>query len=291
MLGLAALGVMMAGISAWAEDKADAKEGAAIQKQAEAFIAAFEKGDARGVAALWSDYTDLVGRRLKGRAAIEKEFAGFFAAHKGLKVRILSESLTMLKPDVAVEEGITEVFVPDGSPPSRARYRNVLVKKDGVWLLGSVKDTPFAPPGNRTHLLPLQGLLGQWAGAREGGEVERIALGWNETGNFVTGRFSTTVRDISVGSARQVIGWDPAAKRIRSWSFDDTGAFGEGVWSRDGDRWVVKSVVTLADGQKETATFVVRPAGDDALIVEVKERTVGGQPLPDAKPVKLTRVK
>lgn len=89
VLGLAALGVVLAGVSARAEDKANAKEGEAIQKQAEAFIAAFEKGDAPGVAALWAedgDYTDVAGRRLKGREAIKKEFAGFFAAHKGLKV-------------------------------------------------------------------------------------------------------------------------------------------------------------------------------------------------------------
>jgi uncharacterized protein (TIGR03000 family) len=34
-------------------EKADPKEGAAIQKQGEAFVEAFQKGDAKGVAALW----------------------------------------------------------------------------------------------------------------------------------------------------------------------------------------------------------------------------------------------
>ena len=28
----------------------------------------------------------------------------------------------------------------------------------------------------------------------------------------------------------QRIGWDPAAKQIRSWEFDSEGGFGEGTW-------------------------------------------------------------
>src|ERR1700758_910265 len=95
------------------------KEGAAIEKNAEAFVEAFHKGDAVAVAALWTDdgkYTDPTGRHLKGREAIQKAFEELFAENKGLKIRIESLSLRFLTPDVAVEEGTTEVIQPDGAP-------------------------------------------------------------------------------------------------------------------------------------------------------------------------------
>lgn len=269
------------------------KEGDAIQKQAEAFLETFQKGDAKALAAFWTDdgeYTDLTGKRLKGRDEIEKAFTEFFTANKGLKLRIDSESLRFLTPDAAVEEGVCEVFPADGGLPSRARFSNLHVKKDGKWLLGSVKDSPYVPPGNYEHLRGLDWMIGEWAGAN-GPEVEHISLAWSDTGNFVVGSFSTTVKDVSVGSAKQWIGWDPSAKRIRSWSFDDTGAFGEGTWSLEGNKWVIKTNTVLQDGAKATATYTVGRAGPDAVTLETKGRTVDGKALPDGKEVTLKRIK
>src|SRR5262249_5082346 len=88
------------------------KEEEALVKQAEAFVAAFHKGDAKAVAAFWmadGDYTDQTGKQMKGRAAIEKAFKEFFAENKGLKLRIDILSLRFVTPDVAFEEGTTEV--------------------------------------------------------------------------------------------------------------------------------------------------------------------------------------
>jgi len=123
-LGLPALAL---GMAAWPgqadQPKADAGEQAAIQKNGEAFVEAFHKGDAKAVAALWAadgEYTDETGHHLKGREAIEKAFQGFFSERKDLKVRIESLSLQFVTPDVAIEEGTSEVSHPDGGPPSRA---------------------------------------------------------------------------------------------------------------------------------------------------------------------------
>src|SRR5262245_7654727 len=76
------------------QPEGDPKDKAAIAKNAETFLEAFHKGDAKALAALWTsdgDYTDQNGRQLKGRDAIEKAFAGLFADNKGLKLRIDSE--------------------------------------------------------------------------------------------------------------------------------------------------------------------------------------------------------
>src|SRR5262249_46143136 len=147
--------------------KGNPKEEAALQKKAEAFVEAFHKGDAKALAAFWApegDYTDQAGNHFRGRAAIEKAFQGLFADHKGLKVRIESLSLRFLTPDVAIEDGTSEVFSPDGSPPSRARFTIVHVKKDGQWHLGSVRDAAFAPPSNYEHLRALEWAVGEWTG-------------------------------------------------------------------------------------------------------------------------------
>src|SRR5215831_16747637 len=127
------------------------KDEAALLKNAEAFVEAFHKGDAKALAAFWTpdgDYTDQTGKKFKGREAIEKAFQGFFAENKGLKLRIDITALRFVTPDVAVEDGTTSVIPPDGGPPSRARYTIVHVKKNDQWFLSSVRDAPFAPPTN-----------------------------------------------------------------------------------------------------------------------------------------------
>src|SRR3954469_25159297 len=88
------------------EDKDHDKDKAAIAKNAEAFVEAFHKGDARALAAFWAPegyYTDQTGKCLKGREAIEKTFQGLFAENKDLKLRIDSLALRFVTPDVAVE--------------------------------------------------------------------------------------------------------------------------------------------------------------------------------------------
>jgi uncharacterized protein (TIGR02246 family) len=293
-VGFSALALGLVRVSGFAkQDKVDSKEGAAIQKLAEAFIKAFESGDAKAVAACWVEdgtYTDLTGRQLKGRQAIENAFKELFAKTKGMKVGIASESLQFITPDVAIEEGVTEVLPGDGGPPSRARFSNIHVKKDGQWHLGSVKDSVFVPPGNYEHLRGLEWAVGEWAGESQGA-VEHISLSWTETRNFIIGSISTTVKNVSVGSAKQWIGWDPTAKRIRSWSFDDTGAFGEGAWTMDGDKWAIKSATILQDGKKATATYILGHVDADTITLEAKDRTVDGNALPDVKEVKLKRIK
>jgi hypothetical protein len=165
------------------------------------------------------------------------------------------------------------------------------VKKDRHWLLNSVRNTPYLPPSNYEHLSELQWAIGEWSGEAEKGEVERLSFAWSENQNFIVGTFSTTARDVSVGSATQWIGWDPLAKRVRSWIFDDSGAFGEGSWSENGKKWVIKTTSTLRDGKKATATFVVAPVDADTITLLSRDRTVDGERLPDTKEVTLKRVK
>src|ERR1700722_3371221 len=95
--GALALAVGLSARPAQAADSDDnAADAAAMKKNAEAFTAAFDKGDAKAVAAFWTpngDYVDETGRHMRGREEIEKAFTEFFSENKCLKVQIPTESL------------------------------------------------------------------------------------------------------------------------------------------------------------------------------------------------------
>jgi len=290
---LAAAALPAGGPARAADPKDNAKEEAALQKNAEAFVEAFNKGDAKAVAAFWAedgDYIDQTGRHVQGRDAIEKLFKEFFEENKGMKARINIGAVRFVTPDVAVEDGVTETIPPDGGPPSRARYSVVHVKKDGKWALSSVRDSAYAPPSNYEHLRELEWAIGDWTDAAEKGEVARASFEWSEGQNYILSSFSAAFKNIEVHGGTQRIGWDPGAKTIRSWTFDSDGAFGEATWSRDGDRWVIKTTTTLRDGKKLTATDIVTRMDADTITWQAKDRMLDGKALPDIKEVKMKRV-
>lgn len=290
------LAALALGLSAGpgAAQQPDPKDKAEIAKRQDAFVEAFHKGDAKAVAAFWAedgDYTDMTGKHLKGRAAIEKAFAGLFAENKGLKIRIDSDALRFVTPDVALEEGTTSVIPADGGPPSRAKYAIVHVKKDGKWLLNTVRDSLYTPPSNYEHLRDLEWLVGNWADAKDKGAVARVDYAWAKDQNFLLSTFTTTFKNISVGGGTQWIGYDAANKAIRSWTFELNGGFGEGAWARDGKAWTVKTTATDRDGAKVTLTTVITPVDADTLTWQVKDLTVGGKAQPTGPAITMKRVK
>src|SRR5439155_26628081 len=135
------------------------------------------------------------------------------------------------------------------------------------------------------------GAAGEWAGEAQEGGTERLSVDWAENQNFLVATFSTTVKDVPVGSATQWIGWDPLDKRIRSWVFDAAGGFGEGSWTRDGKRWVLKTNSVLQDGKKAAATYHVTHIDADTISLQARDRSVEGKAVPDKPEVRLKRVK
>ena len=65
--------------------------------------------------------------------------------------------------------------------------------------------------------------------------------------------FQSPVRGPPRLEGTQVIGWDPSIKSIKSWVFDSLGGFGQGVWSREGSRWTVRTTGVLITGEKTSA--------------------------------------
>lgn len=210
----------------------------AIRTASQALARAFEKGDAKAVAAFWTEegeYLDEGGEPVRGRAALEKAYAAFFAKRPELKVESKTDAVRFLGKDTAVEEGTFTVRTKD-RPADSSRYSAMYVRQDGRWQVALLKEWGDDST-NRPSLQDLAWLIGTWEGEGED-QKARTTYEWAENKKFIRCRFTVTQKKDSatVSSGTQVIGVDPAADLVRSWTFDSEGGVGEANWTWDGQR-------------------------------------------------------
>lgn len=132
--------------AALAGDQADLGDEKAFQERNETFVAAFNRGDIKAMAASYApdcDFLSAKGQRVKGRDALEKYFAKGFAESKGLKLKHTHSYRRFLTPDVAIDDGAWEITGRPEGKPSKGLYTAILMKRDGQWLV--VYDRPMVP--------------------------------------------------------------------------------------------------------------------------------------------------
>ncbi len=294
--GVTALGLcLLLAPAAWTGGgKLPADEQQAFEGRAKSLIAAFNAGDAKGVASFFTedgDYMDEGGRRVQGRLAIEEYFGKLFAASKGAELRIHRTGLRLVRPDLAIGDGVMEVLPPGGGPSTSARYTAVQIKQDGQWYIASIREAVVTPPTQAEKLADLAWLIGEWMPEENGkGPGAHFAFSWAENHNFITGHFTSTVKDVPVAGGTLWIGYDASAKGIRAWVFDSTGSISEASWTIDGTRLTSKTTVTLPDGKKASLTNIITRSDDDHFTWQSTQRVVDGQPQPDSALIKLKRV-
>ena len=145
----------------------------------DAFARAFAAGDAKAVAAMFSEDAELIdenGERVQGRRAIEELFAEIFQSRPHSTIDIAIESLRFLSREVAKEEGHTRVKV-NGEPVSLRRYTVLYLKQDGRWLYSSVREEHAAGVAHHEHLKPLEWLVGEWIDQSSDSTVHAAAAG------------------------------------------------------------------------------------------------------------------
>ena len=117
-------------------------------KLADQYVAAFNKGDAKTLTALYTaDATRLGpdGQLLTGRAAVEKSYMdGFAGALKGSTLALEQGRTQAITPDVKLMEG--RFTVSGAAAQLKGRYVNTIVRQGGTWLLASVVTVPDLPP-------------------------------------------------------------------------------------------------------------------------------------------------
>jgi uncharacterized protein (TIGR02246 family) len=275
-----------------ADDSPQAVDEAAIRKEAAAYVEAFNKHDAKALADHWSPdavYTNrTTGEEVVGRAAISEQFTALFKEQPGLKLEVTVASVQFVSPNVAIEQGTTKLLAPKAEP-EEIEYSAVNVKRDGKWLLDRVTDkSKEVIPSHYEQLKALEWMVGNWTDQDENAVVE-LDCNWTKNKNFLTRAFKISVEGQIDFSGMQVIGWDPAAKTIRSWTFDSNGTFAEATWEHRGGRWFVRNVGVLPDGRSATMINVMKQVDEKSFRWQTIERTAGGELLPNIDEILIVR--
>jgi uncharacterized protein (TIGR02246 family) len=276
-----------------ADESRTAEDVGQIETEVAAYVEAFNAKDAAALARHWAESGIYVrpadGVRIAGRDAIEKEFRAAFEERPEAVLAVKIDTIRFITSDVAVEEGVATVTVPDAAP-SRTGYAAVHVKRDGQWQVDSIREADLAmseePADNR--LAELAWLVGNWVDQSETATVE-TSVTWTKNKTFLSYAFKVSTGSIDELEGTQVLGWDPVKKTIRSWMFDSDGGFGEGVWTRKNDRWEVKLRQVLADGRTASSTNIYMPIDDNTFKWQSINREVDGESLPDVEPVTVVR--
>ncbi len=266
----------------------------AIQKTFESYMEAFNKGDAKALAAHWAengDYINAEGRQIKGREAIQKEYEAFFANAQQPSLEITISSIYFANDNLVIEDGFREVSAAPNRPSMRIRYTLIHVKQDGKWLVQSVRDAVAFEPSNYEHLKGMEWTIGTWIDEDESGAIIQSSCMWSENRNFIIRNFSTTLGGEVLSSGTQWLGWDPVKKEIHSWLFDSKGSIGEGTWVQDGNKWTIQAETKLMNGKVIKATHIITQVDEDTIQWESKNMTLDGEPLPDVKEVTVKRQK
>lgn len=264
----------------------------AVSKVVKGYVDAFNKRDAAALAKLWSPeavyLNRTTGEEVVGREAIGKQFAEYFKGQPELKLSVTTESIQLISPNVALERGISQLVVPKAEPEV-VDYTAIYVKRDGQWLLDRITDdAKIEIPSHYEHLKVLEWMVGSWGDQDEEVQIQTECK-WAKNQNFLVRSFSIVVGDQIDTSGMQIIGWDPAAKSIRSWTFDSNGGFAEATWKKKGDRWYISNRGVLPDGRLATMVNVMKPVDKDSFTWETIERTAGGELLPNISAVTVVR--
>jgi uncharacterized protein (TIGR02246 family) len=135
---------------------------AELQKLVDSYSAAWAKGDAAALAALYTTdaiYIDSGNVLMKGRSEIETTFKQRFGGDlKGTTITISPGQTQQLTPDVQISEGAWQIAgVPpaaeaakkqpltSGAAATAGRYLNTLVRQEGRWLIAATAGVPEAP--------------------------------------------------------------------------------------------------------------------------------------------------
>jgi uncharacterized protein (TIGR02246 family) len=273
-------------------DPAAAAETKAVREVVGSFVAAYNARDARAIAEQFAEDGQIVepdGSVTEGRGDIEKRYREAFEADPEARIEVKSESIRLLSPDVAQEQGRATIRSGDSATRS-GRYHALYVRRGGRWLQSTIYDladeSPRPAPAD--HLKDLEWLLGEWLDEGDG-TVARTTCRWDASKAFLIRDFELKIGDRGALSGTQRIGWDPSIGQFRSWVFDSEGGFSEGRWTRDGDRWVIKNEGYVPDGRVVTATNRISREGKDRVRWSTTDRTLGGDALEDDAEVILVR--
>ncbi len=256
----------------------------AVRQVSASLVRAFNAADVKQVQELFfesADLTDDAGAVHRGRSEIVKLMEQFFAKFPGAKSTMTTDSVWLVGPGIAIQEGQRAVTTRDGKSAFASRYTLVLMKEGGRWKIASAKETED-DTGLTAHqrLVPLAWLVGEWIDESPDAVV-KISCRWSEDKNYLLADYNTQLPGKKALKSQQRIGWDPLTQKVKSWVFDSDGGHGEASWTPVESRWLVKSSAVFPDGKTGSAMLTFEPRDKDTFMLKGTDRLQGDTSLPD----------
>jgi len=257
-----------------------------LRQAAADFVIAYNNKDAKALAALFTEageMSDLKGEEItSGRAEIQARYEELFSAPEVPALAVEVESVRLVAPDLAVEDGTAHFTPPGDDEPARSVTYTAVLRKDdkGVWQIASTRTLTDATDA-AGHLADLvDSLKGDWTSQKDDTRFD-LAAGWDESGKYLSGKLLSTKPDAAQMTTTFRIGWDAARKTVTAWMFDDAGGFSNADWTPTDDGWQIRMQGTTADGEATSATQRIVFDGKDAFSWSSQNRLIDGESLPD----------
>ena len=263
----------------------------AIRAAAKGYVEALGRGDAQALAGYWTADGDVVDELGQSHPACEllKQLSPPEAGSSRPEIKMHESKVRFLDDNVAIEDGTSEVTSGDGSAGAKGRFSAIWVKQDGRWRLASLREARIPNDDRPARLADLGWLVGQWSAASGDTRLD-VSVRWNANETFLLRDLKVTREGKTVFQGSQRVGWDPRTGQLKTWTFDSDGGYGEGTWSREGDRWVVRIAGVLPDGRPLLTTTVVTPDGPDHFRLS-STRSPGAGAAEGNVQIEFTRVK
>jgi len=260
---------------------------------AQAFVDAYAKGDAAAIGNMFTadaEFLDEFGELTQGREAIIAVFDNVFRNSENATIdEIAIERIRKITDRVVMEEGVVLAAESPDHVRTQSRYVALhTLEADGKWRINSLKNLPASTVGRKEQLEQLSWLTGNWVN-EDDNSVVHTTCSWSEDGNYLLRRFNVQTRDGSEMNGVQRIGWDPARKKIRSWTFDSHGGFFSGLWTKHGKEWLLTSAGVTASGETVTATTAYTLHDAEMVTWQYRSLIVAGSVQENMEPITMVK--
>ncbi len=263
----------------------------AIRASATAFAKSFNAGDAKSIAAQWTedgDYVNEQGQRYVGRAAIQQEYEAFFSQYPGVQIQIKVDSVKVLSPTTAIQEGTTTLGTVDAPSPVSSSYLAIYVKQNNQWMIASARDVRVEIASTFDNVADFEKFIGSWS-CENGSTRVATTCRWIADKKYIERKFSVTENGAVTQTGVQIIGWNPTEQQISSWLFDSTGGHDFAIWTPRKNGWETSSTGYTTDGTPTSASNILTHVDDNSMTWKSIHRMLGDQPLADTGELVLKR--
>ena len=273
------------GLAAAQGEDPNAPKLAALEKTAQSFVNAYNKGDAEAISKLFLPEGELVvatGQVVSGRQAIADFYARSFVGEEAPKAALEAGSVRFVTPGIAIEDGTLHVTAASGEVLSHHYTAVKVQQEDGSWLHANVRDhlEDRAPASEK--MIALKWIIGDWQMQVEN-TITSITFDWSEHGPYIDGKAVTEIAGVPAVSTTWRLGWDARRKGYAAWAFDAGGGFSHSEWTLASDNsWLLRTNGVTADGEGNVCTQVVEvdPTGESFKLI-TRDQTIGDVVQPD----------